>query len=58
MEAVGGFVAEVAFNAANGEVHFFQPPRGGIAFLAKDVEVAFGFAAIAIARGAGFCHIG
>jgi len=32
MEAVGRFVAEIAFSAANGEVHFGQPPGGRIAF--------------------------
>src|SRR5207245_242744 len=49
MEAVGGFVAEVAFDAANGEVHFGQAPGGGIAFLAEDAEVAFGLATVAVA---------
>ena len=44
MEAVGGFEAEIAFDAANGEVHSRQPPRRGIAFLPEDADVAFGLA--------------
>src|SRR5437899_4922578 len=54
MEAVGGLEAEIAFDAADGEVHSRQPPRRGIAFLSEDADVAFGFPAIAIARGVGF----
>ena len=45
MEAVVGFQAEIAFDAANGEVHSRQPPSRGIAFLSENADVAFGLAA-------------
>ncbi len=54
LEAVGGFEAEIAFDAADGEVHSRQPPRRGIAFLSEDADVAFGLAAVSVSVRVGF----
>ena len=39
-KGVGGLLAEVEVNAADGHVHGGQPPGGGVGFLAVDGEVA------------------
>jgi len=54
METVGVFVAEIGFDAADGEVHLGQLPRGRVALLTEDADVALGFAAVAIAGGVFF----
>jgi len=60
METVGVLVAEIGFDAANGEVHLRQLPRGRVALLTEDADVAFGFgkgvsrARVAIAGGVFF----
>jgi len=40
VETIGVLLAEVALNAANGEVHLRQPPGGVVRFLAVDADVA------------------
>ena len=40
VEAVGVFLAEVAVDAANGEVHLGQPPGRVVRLLAVDADVA------------------
>ena len=40
VEAVGVFGAEVAVDAAQGEVHASEAPGGGVTLLAEDLEVA------------------
>ena len=39
-KGVGGLLAEIEVDAANGEVHRRQPPCGGVGFLAIDRHVA------------------
>ena len=38
-EGVGGLLAEVGLDAADGEVHVCQPPGGGVGLLAEDGDV-------------------
>ena len=40
VEAVGVFLAEVAIDAANGEVHLGHPPSRVVGLLAIDADVA------------------
>ena len=47
MEGVGVLLAEVALNAANGQIHLGQPPGGVVRFLAVDADVA-DFAAVGL----------
>ena len=54
METVGGFQAEISFDAANCEVHPCEPPRGGIAFLSQGPgglppDLALGLGAVPVA---------
>ena len=39
-EGVGLLFAEIGFDAADGEVHHGEAPRGGVALLAVDADVA------------------
>ncbi len=44
----GVAVSDLAVDAADGEVHARQPPRGVVRFLTVDADVALGFAAVAV----------
>src|SRR5437660_12612737 len=50
MKRISGLNTQVSFDSSQREVHLRQPPSCRVAFLAKDRDITFGLAAVAVSR--------